>query len=132
MTIKEIAGKTGVSADTLRYYERIGVIPPVPRTESGIRDYSDYHVGWLAFIHSLKASGLSLEGILDYLSLARRGDATCEARRQVLQEAKNRLLEQIALLETSVRQADFQLDNYENVLVPETKELVQRWQENAC
>ena len=66
MTIKEIAARTGVSADTLRYYERMGIIPAVPRTSGGVRNYDENFVEWVAFIQTLKGAGMSLEAIADY------------------------------------------------------------------
>ena len=63
MTIKEIAARTGVSADTLRYYERMGIIPAVPRTSGGVRNYDENFVEWVAFIQTLKGAGMSLEAI---------------------------------------------------------------------
>lgn len=75
MTIREIAAKTNMSTDTLRYYERIGLLPPVPRNAAGIRNYDEYFVNFINFIKKLKASGMSLEHIIDYIRLAEMGDA---------------------------------------------------------
>ena len=74
MTIKEVAERTGISADTLRYYERMGLIPPVPRTASGTRNYSEEFIDWITFVQQLKGIGMSLEAIVDYLELARQGN----------------------------------------------------------
>ena len=74
MTIKEIAARTGVSADTLRYYERMGIIPAVPRTSGGVRNYDENFVEWVAFIQTLKGAGMSLEAIADYINLAKLGE----------------------------------------------------------
>lgn len=73
MTIKEIAARTGVSADTLRYYERMGIIPAVPRTSGGVRNYDENFVEWVAFIQTLKGAGMSLEAIADYINLCQAG-----------------------------------------------------------
>lgn len=70
MTIREVAAKTNMSTDTLRYYERIGLLPPVPRNAAGIRTYDEYFVDFINFIKKLKASGMSLEHIIDYIQLA--------------------------------------------------------------
>lgn len=82
MTIKEIAARTGVSADTLRYYERMGIIPAVPRTSGGVRNYDENFVEWVAFIQTLKGAGMSLEAIADYINLARLGEQTCQQRKK--------------------------------------------------
>ena len=106
MTIREIAAKTNMSTDTLRYYERIGLLPPVPRNAAGIRNYDEYFVNFINFIKKLKASGMSLEHIIDYIRLAEMGDATIQERKKLLAEA--------------------QLRNYENLLQPETYALLNR------
>ena len=118
MTIREIAAKTNMSTDTLRYYERIGLLPPVPRNAAGIRNYDEYFVNFINFIKKLKASGMSLEHIIDYIRLAEMGDATTEAREM--------LLDKINSLQLVAELADYQLRNYENLLQPETYALLNR------
>ena len=127
MTIKEMAQLTGVSADTLRYYERIGLIPPVPRTPSGIRDYNENFVQWIGFIQQLKGVGMSLESMIDYIELARQGDSTYEERKHLLAEARKTLAEKIKSLQRLARRADYQLAHYESSLLPETDSLINRW-----
>ncbi|WP_278937067.1 MerR family transcriptional regulator [Phascolarctobacterium faecium] len=123
MTIREIAAKTNMSTDTLRYYERIGLLPPVPRNAAGIRNYDEYFVN---FIKKLKASGMSLEHIIDYIRLAEMGDATIQERKKLLAEARETLLDKINSLQLVAELADYQLRNYENLLQPETYALLNR------
>lgn len=123
MTIREIAAKTNMSTDTLRYYERIGLLPPVPRNAAGIRNYDEYFVN---FIKKLKASGMSLEHIIDYIRLAEKGDATIQERKKLLAEARETLLDKINSLQLVAELADYQLRNYENLLQPETYALLNR------
>ena len=120
MTIREIAAKTNMSTDTLRYYERIGLLPPVPRNAAGIRNYDEYFVNFINFIKKLKASGMSLEHIIDYIRLAEMGDATIQERKKLLAEARETLLDKINSLQLVAELADYQLRNYENLLQPET------------
>ena len=122
MTIREIAAKTNMSTDTLRYYERIGLLPPVPRNAAGIR----YFVNFINFIKKLKASGMSLEHIIDYIRLAEMGDATIQERKKLLAEARETLLDKINSLQLVAELADYQLRNYENLLQPETYALLNR------
>ena len=126
MTIREIAAKTNMSADTLRYYERIGLLPPVPRNAAGIRNYDEYFVNFINFIKKLKASGMSLEHIIDYIRLAEMGDATIQERKKLLAEARETLLDKINSLQLVAELADYQLRNYENLLQPETYALLNR------
>lgn len=126
MTIREIAAKTNMSTDTLRYYERIGLLPPVPRNAAGIRNYDEYFVDFINFIKKLKASGMSLEHIIDYIRLAEMGDATIQERKKLLAEAREMLLDKINSLQLVAELADYQLRNYENLLQPETYALLNR------
>ena len=126
MTIREIAAKTNMSTDTLRYYERIGLLPPVPRNAAGIRNYDEYFVNFINFIKKLKASGMSLEHIIDYIRLAEMGDATIQERKKLLAEARETLLDKINSLQLIAELADYQLRNYENLLQPETYALLNR------
>ena len=126
MTIREIAAKTNLSTDTLRYYERIGLLPPVPRNAAGIRNYDEYFVNFINFIKKLKASGMSLEHIIDYIRLAEMGDATIQERKKLLAEARETLLDKINSLQLVAELADYQLRNYENLLQPETYALLNR------
>lgn len=126
MTIREIAAKTNMSTDTLRYYERIGLLPPVPRNAAGIRNYDEYFVNFINFIKKLKASGMSLEHIIDYIRLAEMGDATIQERKKLLAEARETLLDKINSLQSVAELADYQLRNYENLLQPETYALLNR------
>ena len=126
MTIREIAAKTNMSTDTLRYYERIGLLPPVPRNAAGIRNYDEYFVNFINFIKKLKASGMSLEHIINYIRLAEMGDATIQERKKLLAEAREMLLDKINSLQLVAELADYQLRNYENLLQPETYALLNR------
>ena len=126
MTIREIAAKTNMSTDTLRYYERIGLLPPVPRNAAGIRNYDEYFVNFINFIKKLKASGMSLEHIIDYIRLAEMGDATIQERKKLLAEARETLIDKIISLQLVAELADYQLRNYENLLQPETYALLNR------
>lgn len=126
MTIREIAAKTNMSTDTLRYYGRIGLLPPVPRNAAGIRNYDEYFVNFINFIKKLKASGMSLEHIIDYIRLAEMGDATIQERKKLLAEARETLIEKINSLQLIAELADYQLRNYENLLQPETYALLNR------
>lgn len=126
MTIREIAAKTNMSTDTLRYYERIGLLPTVPRNAAGIRNYDEYFVNFINFIKKLKASGMSLEHIIDYIRLAEMGDATIQERKKLLAEARETLLDKINSLQLVAELADYQLRNYENLLQPETYALLNR------
>lgn len=89
MTIKEASEKTGISVDNLRYYERIGLIPEVPRSASKIRNYDDVTLSWIDFVMRFKRGGMALESIREYVQLAMEGEETKPARKEILLEIKN-------------------------------------------
>ncbi|MCD7876970.1 MAG: MerR family transcriptional regulator [Cloacibacillus porcorum] len=95
MTISEAAERTGLSADTLRYYERIGLIPPVPRTESGLRAYGGETIEWINLIQQLKEIVMPLDAILNYVKLAMLGSGTRQERKVILLETRRSLMTKI-------------------------------------
>lgn len=94
MTIKEVSEKCGIPADTLRYYEKVGAIPPVARTAGGIRNYTDADIGWVEQAICMRGAGLSVEFLIEYLRLYQQGDETFAARLALLRQQKELLLAQ--------------------------------------
>ena len=89
MTIAEVSKLVDLSNDTLRYYERIGLIPPVHRNKSGIRDYDEEDIRWVEFIKCMRSAGLPIEALIEYVSLFRQGDDTADARKALLIEQRS-------------------------------------------
>ena len=86
LTIREAARRTGITVHTLRYYERIGLVRPVARARSGHRRYGEDDLRWLEFLKKLHATDMSIRKMLEYARLARRGDQTMPARRELLDD----------------------------------------------
>lgn len=114
-TIKQAAEITGLSAHTLRYYDREGLIPLLNRTPSGIRKYTDTDINWLQLICCLKRSGMSIEKIKEFMLLCLKGKTTCEARHQLLTEHRELILKQLKELKESLEIVDFKLAHYQEV-----------------
>lgn len=112
MTIKEASQVTGVSADTLRYYERIGLIPPVPRNESGIRNYDEASIGWINFIKCMRGAGLPIEALIEYVALCKEGDKTEASRKAILIEQRDILEQRIESLQKTLVKLNYKIDNY--------------------
>lgn len=127
MTIKQAAEITGISIDNLRYYERIGLIPEVPRTESGIRDYDEISLSWIDFAMRFKKAGMPLEAIREYIQLALQGEVTKPARKEILLEVKEKLEHQLLDIQESLDVINYKLDTYEEKCGPITKEMVEAW-----
>ena len=128
MTIKEVSEKYAVSQDTLRYYERIGLIPPVARTAGGIRDYQPSDIGWVETAVCMRSAGVPIEALIEYVKLFQMGDATFEARRQLLQEQYDHLMEQKKQIEQTMERLQYKISRYENAL--ETGVLT--WDKKEC
>lgn len=127
MTIKEAAEKTGVSVDNLRYYERIGLIPPIPRNKSGVRNYDERAIHWIEFVLKFKSAGASLDSIIKYIKLAQSEDDTKEERREILFEIKDDLEKRISKLQECLDIANYKIDNYYNLCEPVTRNMIDEW-----
>lgn len=113
MTIAEISRTYGISADTLRYYERIGLIPSVHRKENGIRDYDESDCGWVEFAKCMRGAGLQVEALIEYVALFQQGDGTHEARRQILIEQREQLAARLAEMTKTLERLDQKIARYE-------------------
>ena len=115
MTISDVSHKYQVPEDTLRYYERIGLIPPVRRTKGGIRDYDEEDCRWVEFVRCMRGAGLSIEVLVEYLRLMQEGDSTVEARRTLLVEQRELLLARMEELRSTLERLNYKIENYERV-----------------
>lgn len=113
MTIKEVSEKYGITQDTLRYYERVGIIPPVSRTAGGIRDYQESDIGWVESAICMRSAGLPVEVLIEYLKLFQQGDETIAARLALLQDQRDILLEQKKQIEDTLCRLDYKIGKYE-------------------
>lgn len=115
MTIAEVCKQCEISADTLRYYERVGVIPPVRRAASGIRNYTETDVNWVQFVKYMRSAGISIEALVEYLQLFRQGDRTLKARKAILMEQRMLLAERVATQQAVLERLDHKIENYETM-----------------
>ncbi len=116
MTIKEVSEKYHISADTLRYYERVGMIPPVPRTLSGIRSYGPEDCAWIDLAICMRGAGLPIEAIIEYVQLCQAGSGTISARLKLLQDQRDKLLEQQAKTEQTLERLAYKISVYEQAI----------------
>ena len=116
MTIKEVAEKYDITADTLRYYERVGMIPKVTRKANGIRDYQEEDLGWVELAICMRSAGLPIEVMIEYVKLYKEGDSTIPARLELLQEQMNSLQEQKAQIETTMKRLAYKISKYEEAV----------------
>ena len=122
MTIKEVSEQYGITSDTLRYYERVGMIPPVTRTTGGIRDYQESDLSWVQLAICMRGAGLPVEVMIEYVKLFQEGDTTISARLQLLQEQREALLIQKKQIDETLERLNYKISIYE--VAVETGELI--------
>lgn len=113
MTIKEVSEKYDISAETLRYYERVGAIPPVTRTAGGIRDYQDNDISWVQLAKCMRSAGLPVEVLIEYLNLFRQGDSTIPQRLKLLTDQREALLVQRNKINEMLEKLNYKISRYE-------------------
>jgi transcriptional regulator, MerR family len=123
MTIGEVSEKFDISQDTLRYYERIGLIPRVNRNKGGIRDYTEEDCRWIEFIKCMRSAGVQVEALIEYVMLFQQGDATIEARKQILIEQREQLLARIEEMQKALERLNFKIEEYKTKIVPAENKL---------
>ena len=123
MTIAEVSRKYDISADTLRYYERIGLIPPVPRTRGGLRDYGEESCGWIQLMKCMRAAGVQIEALIEYVDLFQQGDATLDARKSLLVEQRDQLVSRMAEMQASLDLLNQKIARYEQGMMTAEQQL---------
>ena len=126
MTIAEVSRKYEIWADTLRYYERIGLIPPVPRNKSGIRNYDEASCQWIELMICMRKAGVQIEALVEYVELFQQGDATIDARKEILIEQRERLTAKMNEMQASLDRLNQKINGYEKVLAAERQLLNRR------
>ena len=117
MNIREVSEKKGISPDTLRYYEKIGLIPPVHRTKGGIRDYTEEDLNWVDFTICMRNAGLSIDSLIAYNKLCEQGNETIEARKELLIVESQQLAKKIEEMQECFDRLEGKIKNYDRLLV---------------
>src|SRR5512142_1832907 len=125
MKIAEVSEQYNISTDTLRYYERVGLIPPVNRNESGIRDYNELDLRRVDFIKCMRSAGLPIEVLIDYVALVQKGDKTIEARKEILKEQRQLLTARMQEMQKTLDILDHKIEVYEKAVLKKEKEMIQ-------
>lgn len=109
LTNGEAAKRLNLSEDTLRYYERAGLTPPVERASSGHRRYGEEDLRWFYFVIRMRATGMSIETLQRYAALTREGEHTAAARRAILEEHRTNVKAQIEELHTALQTVEHKI-----------------------
>ena len=113
MTIKDVSAKYHITQDTLRYNERVGMIPPVTRTSGGMRDYQEEDLRWVELAMCMRSAGLPVEVMIEYVKLFQEGDGTIPARLHLLTEQRQALLEQRRQIDETLNRLNYKIARYE-------------------
>ncbi|MDR2259441.1 MAG: MerR family transcriptional regulator [Azoarcus sp.] len=122
-TITEIGKKFGLTADTLRYYERIGLIPAVGRGAGGIRNYTKFDCDWIDFIKCMRGAGVQVEALIEYVTLFQQGDTTADARKQILVEQRAQIAVRVDDMRKMLDRLDQKIGQYESHIMPAERKL---------
>ena len=120
MTIKEVCEKYDITPDTLRYYERVGVIPEVSRTKGGIRDFSEEDIKWVENAICMRSAGIPVEMLIEYVRLFKEGDETIQARRDILAEAREEIQKQLDRYQATMDRLNYKISRYAKLLKQES------------
>lgn len=116
MTIAEVCARFDLSHDTLRYYEKIGLIPTIQRRTSGIRNYNEEDCKWIEFIKCMRSAGLTIEFLSEYVRLFKEGESTLEKRRQILIEQREQLREHMSEMQNTLDRLDRKVERYDTLV----------------
>jgi DNA-binding transcriptional MerR regulator len=123
MKISEVSAQYDITPDTLRYYERVGLLPMVNRNKSGIRDFNQTDIEWVEFIKCMRNAGLSIEVLTEYVEMVQQGDQTIAARKQILIDQRDALNEKMEKIRETLELLNYKIEGYENRLLKYEKEL---------
>ena len=115
-SIQRAAAETGLSTDTLRYYERIGILPNIGRSESGHRRFTDDDMGWIKLVQCLRATGMPLEDLHRYAELVQSGDETAAERLEILQAHRARILGEMDELSMALELVERKISGYSTLV----------------
>lgn len=115
LTIEQVAARTGLSAHTLRYYERVGLLDPVARATSGHRRYAAKDLAWLEFLTRLRTTGMPIRHMQEFAALRRRGDATIAERRTLLEAHQQAVKSHIAELQHNLEAITVKIQDYSHM-----------------
>lgn len=126
MTITEVSEKFDIPQDTLRYYERIGLLPRVNRNKSGNRDFTEEDCNWVEFIKCMRSAGLPIEVLIEYVGLFQQGDETVETRKELLIEQRKQLGARMEDMKKTLERLDHKIARYEQGLAKKEQGLRRR------
>lgn len=126
MTIAEVSKKYDLTQDTIRYYEKEGLIPTVPRTESGIRNFDEESCNWIEFIKCMRNAGLEIEVLKQYVDLFKQGKSTVTKRKELLEKQRKKLLEKQKNINETLERLDYKIKLYNEIELGIRKDFMEK------
>ena len=126
MTISEVSKKYNLTQDTIRYYEKIGLLPKIPRSKNGIRDFDEESCNWIEFIKCMRDAGMEIEILIRYVTLFRQGKNTVKERRQLLEEQKNKLLLKQKNINETLDRLNYKIKLYDEIESGKRKDFTEK------
>ncbi|MFC6313978.1 MerR family transcriptional regulator [Lapidilactobacillus achengensis] len=124
MNIAQVSQKFGVTSETLRYWERLGLLPQIPRNESGYRTYGELEMNWVFFVKVMRNAGMSIESLIEFINLYRQQTDSRAAQKELLIEQRDKLVAQQQEIAKTLNYLDFKIDHFEeHVLTYENEKL---------
>ena len=125
MTIAEVSQKYDLTPDTLRYYERIGLITKVPRNSNGIRNYDEASCKRIEFIKCMRNARVEIEILIEYMNLFEKGKSTVEARKRLLEEQREKLQEKQKHITETLARLDYKIGLYNEITEGKRKDFTE-------
>ena len=118
MNMKELCQICEISEDTIRYYEKIGITPPIKRNTSGIRTFDEEDIRWIEFVKQMRRADIPIKMLTEYLALFRQGNQTIEKRKALLRNQIEEVETRIVAMNQGLERLKYKLNNYENHTFP--------------
>ena len=125
MTISEVSKKYNLTQDTLRYYEKIGMLSNVPRNKSGIRNYDENSCRRIEFVKCMRDAGVEIEALLEYMELFEKGKSTEKRRKEILEQQREKLLEKQKNITVSLEKLDYKIELYNDIVSGKKKDFTE-------
>lgn len=125
MTIAEVSKKYNLTQDTLRYYEKIGLLPEVPRTKSGIRDFDEKSCKWIEFIKCMRSAGMPIEVLITYMDLFKQGKSTASKRKELLLEQRKVMMAKQEEIRKTLEKLDYKIKLYDEIEAGKRKDFME-------
>lgn len=117
MNISEVCKAYDITPDTLRYYEKVGLLPKIARSKGGIRDYTQSDCNWVEFIKCMRSAGISVEKLIEYVELFNQGEETIEARKKILIEEREQIINKIKILNNTLERLNYKIEHYDELFL---------------